>query len=76
MEDEQEEQLRPMDARIGEWIIDFMNMIFGPAENEETRDFWEQVLFPELYSHYNYMIRERLEMFERNLNALFFAICE
>ena len=50
-----------MDARIGEWIIDFMNMIFGPAENEETRDFWEQVLFPELYSHYNYMIRERLK---------------
>ena len=67
-----------MDVRINEWIIDFMNMVFGAGDETET--FWEEVLFPELYYHYysnisQFDIRE-LHKFDRNLNALFFALCE
>ena len=62
-----------MKGRVKEWIFDFMNMVFG--ESEETSIFWEEVLFPELFYHYNFDLNE-LHKFERNLNALFYALCE
>ena len=62
-----------MSVRINEWILDFMNLIFGVGE--ETRLFWEEVLLPEVSQHYNYSLRD-LYKFERNLNALYFALCE
>ena len=62
-----------MTQRINEWIIDFMNLVFGVGE--ETRQFWEEVLLPEVSAHYGFSLGE-LYKFERNLNALYFSLCE
>lgn len=62
-----------MSTRINEWILDFLNVIFGVGE--ETRIFWEEVLLPEVSAHYNFSLRE-LYKFERNLIALYFCLCE
>ena len=71
--EETKELAKPMSQRINEWIIDFMNLVFGVGE--ETRQFWEEVLLPEVSAHYNFSLRE-LYKFERNLNALYFSLCE
>jgi hypothetical protein len=39
-----------MDQQIGQWIKDFLNLIFGASE--ETNDFWDKVLIPEVSSYY------------------------
>lgn len=70
---EREELAKTMSTRINEWILDFMNLIFGVGE--ETRIFWEEVLLPEVSAYYSFSLRE-LYKFERNLNALYFSLCE
>ena len=70
---EREELDKPMSTRINEWILDFMNLIFGAGE--ETKIFWEEVLLPEVSSYYSFSLRE-LYLFERNLNALYFCLCD
>lgn len=62
-----------MDVLITEWIIDFLNLVFG--HSDDTRNFWSQVLLPEVSVYYSYEMRE-LVKFERNLNALYFALVQ
>lgn len=62
---------KSMDVLITEWIIDFLNLVFG--HSDDTRNFWSQVLFPEVSVYYSYEMRE-LVKFEKNLNALYFAL--
>ena len=41
---------KPMDLRVKEWLLDFMNLIFGSSE--ESRTFWDEVLLPEAAVYY------------------------
>ena len=50
-----------------------MNLVFGLGE--ETNVFWNEVLMPEASVHYSFEL-ETLQRFERNLIALYYALCE
>ena len=50
-----------------------MNLVFGLGE--ETNIFWSEVLMPETSVHYSFEL-ETLQRFERNLIALYYALCE
>ena len=55
-----------------------MNLVFGLGE--ETRMFWDEVLLPEVHVYYllttsSYGLAD-LYKFDRNLNALYFALVE
>ena len=39
-----------MDQKISQWVKDFLNLVFGASE--ETNDFWDKVLIPEVCSYY------------------------
>ena len=62
-----------MEERIEELIIDFMNLIFGFGE--ETRQFWDEVLLPEVHVKYSYSLLD-LYKFQKNLPALYYALVE
>ena len=64
---------KPMEERVNEWIIDFLNLVFGV--DEETRQFWKEVLLPEVHVYYSYRLQDLYD-YERNLNALYFALIE
>jgi hypothetical protein len=71
--EEQKELQKPMQDSINEWIIDFLNLIFG--NGEETIAFWDEVIYAEVVAYYSYPFEE-LRKHERNLNALYFALIE
>jgi hypothetical protein len=50
-----------------------LNLIFGASE--ETNDFWDKVLIPEVWSYYKI---ERSEIQHKDViyNALYFAVME
>ena len=58
---------------IDDWILDFLNLIFG--NGEETSSFWEEVLYAEVAAYYGYSYEE-LRKSEKNLNALYFNLIE
>ena len=62
-----------MDQKISQWVKDFLNLIFGASE--ETNDFWDKVLIPEMCSYYKI---ERSEIQHKDViyNALYFAVME
>ena len=70
---EDDELSKPMDIRLNEWIIDFMNLVFGMGE--ESTAFWDELLLPEASVHYSFSLAE-LYKWEKNFNALYFALCE
>ena len=70
---EQEEMERPLEERIKEWLIDFLNLVFG--NSQDTQDFWDEVIYAEVSAYYNFEYKE-LKNHKRNLNALYFALVE
>ena len=64
---------KPMEQRVKEWLLDFMNLVFGSSE--ESRSFWDEVLLPEASVYYDFDLPQLLK-FEPNLNALYYALVE
>ena len=62
-----------MENCITEWLIDFMNLVFGSGE--ESSSFWKEVLLPEVCVKYTYDLKE-LEKWDKNLSALYFSLLE
>jgi len=62
-----------MDQKISYWIQDFLNLVFGGSE--ETDNFWDKILIPEVCSYYKV---ERSEISHKDIiyNALYFAVME
>ena len=64
-------QMNDMDQSVKDWVIDFMNLIFGASEDHDN--YWEDIVIPETESYYNFDAKI-LKAHEVNLNALYFAI--
>ena len=62
-----------MDLQIGQWVKDFLNLVFGASE--ETNDFWDKVLIPEVCGYYK-IESDEIKHKDVIYNALYFAVME
>ena len=69
--DEDHKQLLENADSTEEWIVDYLNLVFGVGE--ESSDFWESVLIPRAAEKFNYS-EKMIKEVELNYNALYFAV--
>lgn len=69
------EQPNIMDQLIKEWIIDFMNLIFGSSEDRDN--YWDEVVVYETSVYYQFPIADlKKHEIKNRLNALYFTLTE